>query len=155
VLSLRNLYEALAVSGATLADSARGRLTDRECDARLEGLASHVVRNAEIIVSVRGREHLEGAQSALGGTDGPRPLAPTYVVMSNHQSYYDVPVLYYVLGGRMRFVAGSHLFAVPLLGRALRQAGMIPTRQERRRGELGCRQGRAHGGHPRLGSPRG
>lgn len=122
VLSLRNAYEALAVSVPTVVDGVRGRLTQRSCDERLEGFAANVMRNAEIAVSVRGRENLAGSQSSRGGLDaGSR----TYVVMSNHQSHYDVPVLYYVLGGRMRMVAKKELFALPLFGRAMRDAGMI------------------------------
>ena len=119
MLSLRNAYEAVAVSAPTVFDAARGRLTERDCDERLERFASHVMRNAEIVVSVRGRDHLAGAQSARGGLDGTRPLTKTYVVMSNHQSHYDVPVLYYVLGGRLRMVAKTELFALPLFGRAM------------------------------------
>ncbi len=125
VLSLRNAYEALAVSAPTVFDAVRGRLTQRDCDDRLERFAAHVMRNAQILVSVRGREHLEGSQSSLGGTDAERPRHGTYVVMSNHQSHYDVPVLYYVLGGRMRMVAKTELFAVPIFGQALRASGMI------------------------------
>lgn len=122
VLSLRNAYEALAVSVPTVVDASRGRLSQRDCDVRLETFASHVMRNAEIAVSVRGRENLRGSGSAAGGLDAD---ARTFVVMSNHQSHYDVPVLYYVLGGRMRMVAKTELFAVPLFGRAIRDAGMI------------------------------
>ncbi len=130
VLSLRNAYEALAVSVPTVVDGVRGRLTERECDARLERFAAHVMRNAEIAVSVRGREHLEGSQSSHGGpgTRSSTQLgtrARTFVVMSNHQTHYDVPVLYYVLGGRMRMVAKKELFKLPLFGRAIRDAGMI------------------------------
>lgn len=123
VLSLRNAYEALAVSVPTVVDGVRGRITERGCDERLEGFAANVMRNAEIALSVRGREHLAGGQSSLGGLRGLD--GRTYVVMSNHQSHYDVPVLYYVLGGRMRMVAKKELFAVPLFGRAMRDAGMI------------------------------
>ena len=125
VLSLRNAYEALAVSAEAVVDAARGRLTQRDCDERLERFAAHVMRNAQIVVSVRGRQHLAGAQSSLGGTDAERSRGSTYVVMSNHQSHYDVPVLYYVLGGRMRMVAKTELFRLPLFGRAIREAGMI------------------------------
>ena len=123
VLSLRNVYEALAVSVPTVVDGARGRLSQRDCDVRLETFAAHVMRNAEIVVSVRGREHLEGGQSSRGGLD--TAATRTFVVMSNHQSHYDVPVLYYVLGGRMRMVAKKELFSLPLFGRAIRDAGMI------------------------------
>ena len=122
LLSVRNAYEALAISVPTVIDGVRGRLSQRECDARLETFAAHVMRNAEIAVSVRGRENLGGPQSSRGGADAG---ARTYVVMSNHQSHYDVPVLYYVLGGRMRMVAKKELFALPVFGRALRDSGMI------------------------------
>lgn len=125
VLSLRNAFEALAVSVPTIVDAARGRLTQRVCDERLEAFAAHVMRNAEIALSVRGREHLGGPQSSLGGLSAADARTRTYVVMSNHQSHYDVPVLYYVLGGRMRMVAKKELFEVPLFGRAIRDAGMI------------------------------
>jgi 1-acyl-sn-glycerol-3-phosphate acyltransferase len=133
LLSLRNAYEALAVSVPTVVDGVRGRLSARECDVRLETFAAHVMRNAEIAVSVRGREHLEGGQSTRGGLGaGSR----TYVVMSNHQSHYDVPVLYYVLGGRMRMVAKKELFRVPVFGRAIRDAGMIEVDRGNRQGAI-------------------
>jgi len=121
VLSLRNAYEALAVSAPTVIDAARGRLTSRVCDERLERFASHVVRNLGLVVTVRGRENIE--RSLAEGGAGGRPRA--YVVMSNHQSHYDVPVLYYVLGGNLRMVAKKELFALPIFGRAIRDAGMI------------------------------
>ncbi len=116
-LSLRNAYEALAVSAPTVVDAARGRLTAKACDARLERFASHVIGNAQISVTVHGREVLERDAEAHGKR--------TFVVMSNHQSHYDVPVLYYVLGGNMRMVAKKELFSLPLFGRAIRDAGMI------------------------------
>jgi 1-acyl-sn-glycerol-3-phosphate acyltransferase len=110
-LSLRNVYETLYVSAPTVVDAARGRISRKVCDDRLEAWASRVVRNAEILVSVRGREHIaEGA---------------TYVVMSNHQSHYDVAILYYVLGGNVRMVAKKELFQLPIFGRAIREAGFV------------------------------
>ncbi|MBX3189347.1 MAG: 1-acyl-sn-glycerol-3-phosphate acyltransferase [Labilithrix sp.] len=117
VLSLRNAYEALAVSAPTVVDAARGRLRAEDCDERLERFAAHVVQNADIRVDVRGRDHLDGS------LHGDRRRA--FVVMSNHQSHYDVPVLYHVLGGNMRMVAKKELFGLPLFGRAIRDAGMI------------------------------
>jgi 1-acyl-sn-glycerol-3-phosphate acyltransferase len=111
LLSLRNVYETLYVSAPTVIDAARGRITQKVCDDRLEAWASRVVRNAEILVSVRGRENIaEGA---------------TYVVMSNHQSHYDVAILYYVLGGNVRMVAKKELFQLPIFGRAIREAGFV------------------------------
>jgi 1-acyl-sn-glycerol-3-phosphate acyltransferase len=111
LLSLRNVYETLAVSAPTVVDALKGQLTRAVCDERLEGWASRVVRNAEMILSVRGRENIDPER--------------TYVVMSNHQSHYDVPVLYYVLGPNVRMVAKKELFELPVFGRAIREAGFI------------------------------
>jgi 1-acyl-sn-glycerol-3-phosphate acyltransferase len=95
-------------------DALRGRSNREACDARLESFAAHVIKNAEMTVRVHGRENLL-----------PEDTAQTYVVMSNHVSNYDIPVLFYVLGGRLRMVAKKELFAVPIFGRAMREAGFI------------------------------
>ena len=111
LLSLRNVYETLYVSAPTVVDAAKGRISQKVCDDRLEAWASRVVRNAEIVVSVRGREHIT--------------RDATYVIMSNHQSHYDVAILYYVLGGNVRMVAKKELFELPIFGRAIREAGFV------------------------------
>jgi len=142
VLSLRNAYEALAVSAPTVVAAARGRLTAKDCDAHLERFAAHVMRNAEISVTVRGREVLEADEKASG-------KRRTFVVMSNHQSHYDIPVLYYVLGGNMRMVAKKELFSLPLFGRAIRDAGMIEVdrkNRERAIASLSKAKEQLHGG---------
>ncbi len=113
LLSLRNVYETLAVSAPTVVDAARGRLSRKTCDERLEAWASHVVRNLEMLLTVRGRENVTPET--------------TYVVMSNHQSHYDIAVLYYVLGPNVRMVAKKELFDLPVFGRAIREAGFVPV----------------------------
>src|ERR1019366_817617 len=47
-------------------------------------------------------------------------------------SFYDVPVLYYVLGGNLRMVAKKELFDVPIFGRAMREAGFIEVDRSNR-----------------------
>jgi 1-acyl-sn-glycerol-3-phosphate acyltransferase len=111
LLSLRNVYETLAVSAPTVVEAARGTLSRDTTDERIEAWASRVIRNAEILITVRGRENIEPGK--------------TYVLMSNHQSHYDVPVLYYVLGPKMRMVAKKELFDLPIFGRAIRSAGFV------------------------------
>jgi 1-acyl-sn-glycerol-3-phosphate acyltransferase len=110
-LSLRTVYETLAISVPTLIDSTLGRITKESCDDRLESWSAKVIEHAGVSLDVRGREHAAQGQ--------------TYVVMSNHQSHYDIPVLYYVLGGNMRMVAKIELFRVPIFGPAMRGAGFI------------------------------
>ena len=90
---------------------APGRLTKKICDDRLEGWARAVVENARLTCAWTGREHL-------------RPHE-TYLVMSNHQSLYDIPVLFYVVGPNIRMVTKKELFRVPVFGGALEAAGFI------------------------------
>ena len=51
----------------------------------------------------------------------------SYVVVSNHSSYMDIPVLYDALPLEIRFFAKKGLFSIPLLGWHLRRAGHLPV----------------------------
>lgn len=111
LLSARNAAATLALSAITVTDNARGRLTKEMCDARLDVWARDLVRRTHIEVEVVGREHVDPSR--------------TYVMVSNHQSFYDVPVVYYALGPNIRMVGKKELFDVPLFGPAMRSAGFI------------------------------
>lgn len=51
----------------------------------------------------------------------------SYVVVANHSSYMDIPVLYYALPLEIRFFAKKGLFSIPLLGWHLHRAGHLPV----------------------------
>lgn len=110
-LSVRNLYETFAVSLPTVVDALRHRVTKELCDERLARWGRRVVENAGIDLEVLGREHLEPGE--------------TYLVMSNHQSLYDIPVLFQTIGANIRMIAKRELFHVPVFGGALEAAGFI------------------------------
>jgi 1-acyl-sn-glycerol-3-phosphate acyltransferase len=55
-----------------------------------------------------------------------------YVVMANHQSYFDVVAMLAVLPGTYRFVAKRSLFVIPIFGWALWAGGFIPVDREDR-----------------------
>jgi 1-acyl-sn-glycerol-3-phosphate acyltransferase len=110
-LSLRNIYETLAISVPTVVDALHGRITKELCDERLARWSRAVVENAHIELHVRGREHLR--------------LNQTYLVMSNHQSLYDIPVLFQVVGPNIRMITKRELFRVPVFGNALAAGGFI------------------------------
>ncbi len=96
------------------------------CDDRLEAWASRVVNHLDMTIDVEGREHFSPRQ--------------TYLVMSNHQSHYDVPVLFHVLGpphgAPIRMVAKIELFSIPFFGPAMREAGFIAIDRNSRKSAL-------------------
>jgi len=110
-LSVRNIYETLAISFPTMLEAFGGRVTRQVCDERLDRWAHHVVENAHIELELVGRDNV---------TPG-----VTFLVMSNHQSLYDIPVLFRVLGPNIRMIAKKELFRVPVFGNALAAAGFI------------------------------
>ena len=68
-------------------------------------------------VRVEGREHIQPGQS--------------YVVVSNHQSNLDAMVHLAALGLPLRIMAKRELFALPILGPALRAIGMVEVDRAR------------------------
>lgn len=105
------IWQTLRISAPTIWQGLRGTLTPEVCDRRLERWSRSIVERARIALSVEGREHARPGES--------------FVLMSNHQSLYDVPIIYQALQRRIRMVAKQELFRVPLWGRAMRSAGFI------------------------------
>jgi 1-acyl-sn-glycerol-3-phosphate acyltransferase len=48
-----------------------------------------------------------------------------YIIMSNHLSLYDIPLIFVSLPGRVRMIAKKELFRVPVWGQALKASGFI------------------------------
>ncbi len=71
--------------------------------------------NAIVPVQLQGRENLPGA----GG----------YLLVSNHISWLDPPMLEFALGEPIRFMAKREVFAVPVIGFVLRAIGNFPIRR--------------------------
>jgi 1-acyl-sn-glycerol-3-phosphate acyltransferase len=105
------IWQTLRISVPTIWQSVRGTLTPEACDARLAQWSGSIVQRAEIELRVEGREHA--------------PPGESFVLMSNHQSLYDVPVIYQALQRRIRMVAKKELFMVPVWGKAMHRAGFI------------------------------
>src|ERR1700693_3618238 len=110
-LSLLNIYETLAISVPTVIDAFRGSVTKAICDQRLDRWSRNIVHNAGIELEVVGREHMRPGE--------------TYLVMSNHQSLYDIPVLFQVVGPNIRMITKQELFKVPIFGGALEASGFV------------------------------
>jgi len=76
------------------------------------------VRIAGVQVDVVGRERLDPAQ--------------TYIFMANHASNVDPPILIYHLPGRASVLVKKELFRIPVLGRAMRMASLVPVDRSNR-----------------------
>jgi len=48
-----------------------------------------------------------------------------YIIVSNHLSQFDIPLLFWVLPIRGRFLSKMEVFKIPLVGRAMRTIGII------------------------------
>jgi 1-acyl-sn-glycerol-3-phosphate acyltransferase len=105
------VFETFRISLPTVVDAWAGRLTRDKVDARLRSWARRVLDRADVRLDVRGRDAVDWA----------RP----YVIMSNHQSHFDIPIACDTVPGSVRFVAKKELYSIPIFGRALREAGMI------------------------------
>jgi 1-acyl-sn-glycerol-3-phosphate acyltransferase len=53
-----------------------------------------------------------------------------YVVASNHQSTFDIPLLLWALPIKGRFLTKQELFKIPVVGRAMSRVGMIKINRE-------------------------
>lgn len=112
--------ETLRISVPTIMDATFGMVSSEVCNQRLDSWSRSLLQGAEVRLEVHGREHLV-------------PREP-YLVMSNHQSHYDIPVLFQALRIPMRMVAKKELFRIPFLSGAMRAAGFVELdRQHQRR----------------------
>ncbi|MCA9614411.1 MAG: 1-acyl-sn-glycerol-3-phosphate acyltransferase, partial [Myxococcales bacterium] len=104
--TLLQVAHTVRVSAPTVFDAALGRSSRDRVDARLRSWSSAGVRVTGMQVRVRGTEHVAHDR--------------TYVVMSNHQSNWDIIALYHAFPGRtLRMVAKQEMRKLPILGRAM------------------------------------
>jgi 1-acyl-sn-glycerol-3-phosphate acyltransferase len=111
LVSLDGVAQTLAISLPTVIDAVRGRVTVERCDARLKGWATKLLDNAEVSRVVKNAEQI--------------PTDETFILMSNHKSLYDIPLLIESFPRTLRMVTKSELFRVPIWGPAMREAGFI------------------------------
>lgn len=116
MLSARCIAETVAICVPTVLESLRGTLTPEASDRRLEHWARRVLAQADVELDVTGT----------------LPSGGPFVVMSNHASFLDIPVVYRLFGGHLRMVAKKELFAIPVFGRAMRGAGFVRVDRQNR-----------------------
>jgi 1-acyl-sn-glycerol-3-phosphate acyltransferase len=112
VHTVQGLITTARICVPTMLESAFGPVDPKVADARIAWWARQFVADTGLQIEVIGREH---------AGDGSEPL----IVMSNHQSHLDIPVLYRAIPGKLRMVAKAELFKIPVFGRAMLAAGMM------------------------------
>ena len=103
--------ETLRVSAPTIFESLFGLVTRDVCDRRLDEWAAHAVRVAAIDLHLHGLDRV--------------PRGEPFVVMSNHQSNYDIFVLMHAYPGTLRMVSKKEVFQIPVVGKAMRLAQFV------------------------------
>jgi 1-acyl-sn-glycerol-3-phosphate acyltransferase len=111
-VAVKTVASTVRYSTLTLAASYGGKLTPTRADSIIRRWAQALLDHAELGVEVFGLDRLKADE--------------TYVVMSNHQSLYDIPALTVALPLTLRFLAKSELFRVPLWSQAMLASGYVP-----------------------------
>jgi len=106
------VLETAKISVPAVWRAQRGTLTDAFCDEELRSWSKNLLERVALRLEVTGLEHL-------------LPGVTSYVVMSNHQSLYDIPTLFVALPLSLRMAAKAELFSVPVWGRAMSVAGFV------------------------------
>lgn len=104
--------ETLKISLPAVWRGGRGTITPQFCDAKLASWSARLLDHVQIELKVSGHEQL-------------RLTPPPYVVVSNHQSAYDIPVLFQALPFSLRMAAKKELFNIPIWGRAMTASGFV------------------------------
>ena len=118
----RIVYETAKISVPTLIEGALGRLDRGTVDRRLQSWGRAVLEIAEMHLEVHGRDAVDWSRA--------------YVIMSNHQSLFDIPVIAATVPGSLRFVAKKELFRVPIWGQAMRAARIISIDRQNRQSAI-------------------
>jgi len=105
------LAETFRICTPTVVQAAMGTLTRETCDRRLDVWSRRAMSLAEAELEVRGLEHVDRRRS--------------YLLMSNHQSAYDIFALFVAFPGSMRMIAKKEVFVLPIMGGGMRAAEFI------------------------------
>jgi len=105
------LAETFRICAPTVVQGALGTLTRETCDRRLDVWSRRAMRLADAELDVHGLEHIDSRQS--------------YLLMSNHQSAYDIFALFVAFPGTMRMIAKKEVFVLPIMGGGMRAAEFI------------------------------
>ena len=95
----------------TIVEAFGERVSGDVCSKRLFSWSAALVKQAKIQLDITGSENIDPEMS--------------YVVVSNHQSHYDIPIAFQATQLPLRMVAKKELFSIPILAGGMRGSGFI------------------------------
>ncbi|MBL9113061.1 MAG: 1-acyl-sn-glycerol-3-phosphate acyltransferase [Myxococcales bacterium] len=111
-IPLLTTVETVRICTPTIVEGMLGRVRREVCDRRLEEWAEVACGLAHIDLHVHGREKIDRDK--------------TYILMSNHQSSYDIFTIMRAFPGTLRMVSKIEMFRIPILGPAMYNAEFVP-----------------------------
>jgi len=106
------LAETFRICTPTVIEAVAGRHSRDRSDRRLKEWADRAFHLAESDVEVEGlAENVDPSQS--------------YLLMSNHQSAYDIWALFVAYPHTMRMIAKRSMFSLPIMGNAMKVVGFV------------------------------
>ena len=109
----RSIYATLRISVPTIYEVYRGNYRRADGDARLRWWSRRLLELVDLRCKV-----INDHNFVL------EPGRPT-ILMSNHQSLYDIPLIFVALPGSIRMLTKKELFRVPIWGRGLRAGEFV------------------------------
>jgi len=107
IILLRSVVATLRITIPTVVDVYRGTYRREVGDRRLRWWSSRLL------------ELVRARCIVIGDPVVALPRGRPLIVMSNHSSLYDIPLLFVALPGSMRMLTKKELFRVPIWGRGL------------------------------------
>lgn len=106
------------ICSPTVIEASLGKLTRENIDRRMRWWGEAIRKSADIDFVSEGLDAV--------------PTDETFVMMSNHESLFDVPMIYRAIPRTIRMVTKKELFKIPIWGRALRESGFFEMDRDNR-----------------------
>jgi len=121
IIILKSLAATLWISIEVIYKVHRGTETREKCNRRLRWWSTGLLKNLKLSYSSHNLDRLTL-----------EPGKP-YIIMSNHSSLCDIPLIFATMPGSIRMLTKRELFDVPVWGRGMKQAEFISIDRHNRR----------------------
>lgn len=132
-------YMAAAIVEITFVRLFKAKTIDAWFEKRIREFSSFCMRILRINLNIEN-------QAVLAKVDWTRPV----VVVSNHQSYADIPVIFLGLERRIGFLAKYELSRIPFLNFWMKQIGCVLVKRDKKGGGAAAQQQLLNADTPRI-----